>query len=279
MTAFSHPFFRALPPVPTLAIAHRGGAGVSPENTLFAFTEAVTKHEVHMLELDVQATRDGVLVIAHDDDVDRCTEGRGLVASFDHVELLRLDAAHRFTLDAGASFPERGKGHRIPRLRELLDALPKTPLNIELKPAAAAYAAAFVDELKHAGALERVCIGSEDDALGLRLVELAPEACHFYARDALIAAVFALKSGNDAPVLDDSRVQVLDMPLQWEGMRLVDPAFLAAARARGRWVNVWTVDDEAELARCVAEGIPGVMTDRPDRLASLLGPKPANSAK
>lgn len=265
------PFFSRLASIPTLSIAHRGGSGVAPENTLAAFTRAVDVHRVDMLELDVHSTSDGVLVVAHDDVVDRCTDGHGAIASSTFAELARLDAAHRFSLDGGVSFPERGKGHRIPRLVELLETLPATLLNIELKPSAAPAAERFVAELRRAGALERVCIGSEDDALGLRLVELAPEACHFFPRDALIAAVFALKSGQSAEILDHPRLRVLDMPLHWEGMRLVDPAFLAAARARGLWVNVWTVDDEAELARCIDEQVPGIMTDRPDRLGRLLG--------
>ncbi|GAC1375075.1 MAG: hypothetical protein NVSMB47_21450 [Polyangiales bacterium] len=129
-------------------------------------------------------------------------------------------------------------------------------------------ALAFAAALRAAAALDRVWIGSESDALGARLVAALPEACHFYPRDALTRAVMALKSGGELDA--DDPYTVLDMPLHFHGLRLVDPSLVTAARERGRWLNVWTVDDEAEMRRCVAEGVGGVMTDRPDLLRRVL---------
>ena len=259
---------------PTLHISHRGGSAVAPENTMTAFRDAVDRWRTDVLELDVHATRDGVLVVHHDPTVDRCTDGAGAIAAMTANEIDALDAGHRFTVD-GTTFPHRARGVHVPRFREVLDAFPSTRLNVELKSEASGAELIFADELHAANAIDRVCIGSEDDALAGRLHALLPEACHFYPRDALTQLVMALKSGQAPPI--DDRFAVLDMPLFFGETRLVDDAFLRAAKDLGKWVNVWTVDDEAEMRRCVREGVGGVMTDRPDVLRRVLS-TPASSA-
>ncbi|WP_373044667.1 glycerophosphodiester phosphodiesterase [Vulgatibacter sp.] len=266
-----HPFFRGLRP--TLHIAHRGGALLAPENTLVAFGAAVERYRTAVLETDVQVSADGALVVFHDDTVDRCTDGAGRVDALDLAVLQRLDAGYRFTPDGGATFPFRGAGVRIPTLREALRAFPSLRFNIDFKPASADAAGAFVDLLREEGAVERVCIGSEHDEVGKALVRLLPEGCHFYPRDALTAVVMALKLGAPPPA--DDPWLVLDMPLTYQGMRLVDADFVRAATAYGRWVNVWTIDDEAEMRQLVQDGVGGVMTDRPDLLRRVLDERPA----
>ena len=264
--AMPHPFFDGL--VPTLHIAHRGGAALAPENTMAAFELAVGRYRTHMLELDVQRTRDGVWVVAHDDTVDRCTDGSGDVAALTLEEIQRLDAGHRFTADGGQSFPFRNQGVRIPTLREVLERFPQVRINVEVKRAPEGALASFADELRAPEVLNRVCCGSEHDALAAQLHALLPDACHFYPREALAEFVIAVKMGQEPPI--DPRFTVLDMPLYFGEERLVDAALLEAARRHGRWINVWTVDDPSEMRRLVAEGVGGVMTDRPDLLRSVL---------
>ncbi len=261
-----HLFFEGISP--TLHIAHRGGAGVAPENTMVAFEQAVRVHRTDMLEIDVQLTHDGELVVAHDDEVDRCTDGSGDISGIDLRELRKLDAGHQFTPDGGQTFPFRGKGVQIPTLREVLEAFPKLRLNIEVKRPQPGIEDKFAEELRRADALHRVCIGSSDDALGERLHRLLPDALHFYPMSALTEFVMAVRTGQEPP--DDPRFLVLDMPLEYGGMRLVDEAFMDAARRHGRWVNVWTIDDPAEMRSLVELGVGGVMTDRPDLLRQVL---------
>ncbi len=101
-----------------------------------------------------------------------------------------------------------------------------------------------------------------------------PEACHFYPRDALTAFVLAVRAGEQPP--EEARYTVLDMPLYFGDIRLVDEALLRAVDAHGKWLNVWTVDEPEEMRRLVAEGVGGIMTDRPDLLRQVLDapPKP-----
>jgi glycerophosphoryl diester phosphodiesterase len=254
---------------PTLHISHRGGAALAPENTRAAFDRALKHWHTDMLELDVHLTRDGELIVSHDPTVQRCTEGDGRIADLTLAELQRLDAGYRFTKDEGRSFPFRGQGVRLPSLREVLLAYPSVPLNIELKQDSPGAAEALAEEVRAAGATARVCLGSELDALGETLAALLPEVAHFYPRQALTEAVLAVKEGAALPL--DTPYTVLDMPYRFGEVTLVDAAFLAApARARA-WVNVWTVDDEADMRALLALGVGGVMTDRPDLLRNVLG--------
>jgi glycerophosphoryl diester phosphodiesterase len=261
----THPFLAGL--IPTLHIAHRGGAGLAPENTMAAFRNAVA-FRTDMLELDLQVTGDGVLVCSHDDTLERCTDAEGPLDGRTFAELAGIDAGYRFTPDGGQTFPFRGQGLRVPALREVLEAFPGLRLNLDIKGTASGLETLLAQELRKAGAAARCCVGSEDDAMALRILEAIPEAIHFYPRDALTHAVLRLKSGARLPADDPFRV--MDLPLHHEGRRVVDFALCEAARAEGRWVNVWTVDDPNEMRRLVADGAGGIMTDRPDLLRQVL---------
>ena len=122
--------------------------------------------------------------------------------------------------------------------------------------------------LREEGALEQACIGSELDSVGERLARVMPDACHFYPRDALTALVLSVRAGEQPP--EDPRYTVLDMPLYFGDVRLVDEALLREVEARGKWINVWTVDDPEEMRRLAGEGVGGIMTDRPDLLRRVL---------
>jgi len=250
---------------PTIHISHRGGAGLAPENTVEACRLAIDAHATDMLELDLQITHDGVLVAAHDDTVDRCTDGAGRIEDMSLAEVQALDAGYRFT-PGGGTFPFRGRGVRIPTLAELLNACPDVRLNLEVKvdrPGIEDVLAATVRADLH-----RVCVGSESDAIAERIATALPTACRFFPRGALTRFVTALTNGEVPP--PDERRHVLDLPLYHDGMRVVKPALLQAAHQLGLWVNVWTVDDPRDMHRLIQEGVGGIMTDRPDLLRDAL---------
>jgi glycerophosphoryl diester phosphodiesterase len=126
----------------------------------------------------------------------------------------------------------------------------------------------FVALVKRLGVLERLCIGSEHDAIAQDIARALPDALLFYPRDALAAFVLPTRAGE--PPDDDARYTVLDMPLHWEGVQLFDAELARVCAERGKWVNVWTVDDEAEMRQAIADGVGGVMTDRPDVLRQVI---------
>ena len=262
----AHPFLAGLEP--TLLIAHRGGAALAPENTLPAFDMAVERYRADMIELDVHVTRDGEIVVAHDPDLSRCTDGEGPIAEHTLSQLEGLDAGYRFSRD-GVTHPYRGLGLRIPRLTEVLARF-GVRMNIDVKPPVPGLEALLSAELRRAGVVDRVCVGSAVDETAVRLVRALPEACHFYPTEALTAAFRAVHAGSP-PAPADSPYLVLDMPLYQGDARLLSGPLLDWARATGRWINVWTVDETAEMHRLVDERVGGIMTDRPDRLRLVLG--------
>ena len=261
-----HPFLRELRP--TLHISHRGGAALAPENTLVAFRLATDRFDTDMIEMDVRATSDGELVVVHDATLDRTTDVVGGVADFAWQELSTVDAGFQFTSNGGRAFPFRGKGVRIPRLEEVLRAFPRTLFNIEVKDDIPSIEDGFADVVRNTGALARVCVGSENDAVSKRLLRTLPDACHFYPRNAVTNLLIGLKAGETPR--DDDPYTVLDIPLYYGGARLVDTQLLFRAAQFGRWVNVWTVNDRSEMERLVEEQVGGIITDRPDLLREVL---------
>ena len=150
---------------------HRGAAGVAPENTLPSFERAV--HDgAGYLELDVHATRDGVVVVIHDPTLERTTDGAGAVRDLTLQELRRFDAGFRF--EHGGAHPFRGRGVRVPALEELLDAFPTMPLNIEIKQAEPAIESRVVALLERKGAAARTLLAAESDAIMRRIRTCAP---------------------------------------------------------------------------------------------------------
>ena len=184
-------------------------------------------------------------------------------------EIQSLDAGHWFSRDGGRTFPFRGRGLCIPSLEQALRALPQMRWNVELKASTVGIEQALAELLRREGAVQRVCCGSENDETAAKLYEALPEACHFYPGNALAEFVLSVRNGSRPP--SDDRFAVLDMPLEYLGVRLIDEVLLEAARSREKWINVWTVDSEAEMRRLVAEGVGGIMTDRPDLLRQVLG--------
>lgn len=266
----AHPYLDALARSGrTLHIAHRGGGRLSPENTFAAFDLAVGRYATDMIELDVALTSDDVVVVAHDLTVDRCTNGTGPVAEYSFEALSTLDAGYEFTADDGETFPFRARGVRIPMLEEVLRRYPPPLLfNVELKSREPALIERVVDILRRTDSVHRVCCGSEDDEVAARLYDAIPEACHFMPRGSLTAFVLAALQGNDPP--DDRRWRVLDMPIEYEGVRIFQPRFADLVWSTGRWVNVWTIDDPDEMRRLCDAGVGGIMTDRPDLLREVL---------
>ncbi|MDQ3181559.1 MAG: glycerophosphodiester phosphodiesterase, partial [Acidobacteriota bacterium] len=145
-----------------LVIAHRGGAGNSPENTLFAFKRSV-ESGVDVLELDLRSTIDGELVVIHDAKVDRTTDGTGAVAAMTFDEIKKLDAGFRWTNDGGKTFPFRGKGIKIPTLREVFEAFPDIKINIEPKYNTPSPVKPLCDLIKEFNRTDKVIVGTFQD--------------------------------------------------------------------------------------------------------------------
>lgn len=262
--AREHLFFARAGP---LVIAHRGGAGLWPENTLHAF-ERAAELGADVVELDVRRAADGELVVIHDATVERTTDGRGPVAGLTLAELRRLDAAHRWSADGGKTFPLRGRGVRVPTLREVFEKLPRMRFNIEPKDESGA-ARSLCEAIRAHGASERVVVGSFRQSV----IDEFRRACPGVATSAGPAEAskfLALYQAGLAPSYSPA-MQALQLPEYAAGVRVLTRGFVEAAHGRNLEVHAWTINDAADMRRLLDAGVDGIMTDYPDRLLALLG--------
>lgn len=239
---------------------------MAPENTLVAFRAARERYATDQLEMDVRLTRDGVLVVLHDETVDRTTDGTGAVSTLTWAEVQRLDAGYRFTTDGGQSFPFRGTGVTIPRLADVLAATP-LPMMIEIKSPTDACRAEVAAVVRAAGAIDRVCLGTWTGEAAQKLAAEMEDAALFYPEQAARAFVAAALAGDDPPA---APFHVLALPDHQASLDLSDPRIVAAAKKAGVPLQLWTVDEPARMRQCLERGVDGIQTDRPDRLRAVM---------
>jgi glycerophosphoryl diester phosphodiesterase len=243
-----------------IRFAHRGSRVLWPENTMVAFQGAVDLG-YRYIETDVHVTRDGKVVIFHDDTLERLTDGTGRFADHDWEDLRDLDAAHHFGPADG--HPLRGRGIGMPLLEEAVTTFPDRMFNIDLKQPGIAGAVAA--EIRRLGIEERVMIGSFHDRR-IRAFRGAAPGVATSAGPAEVARSLARRPqrgiGADA----------YQVPERGGGIRLVTERFVRRAHAAGKHVHVWTVNEAVDMRRLLDLGVDGIVTDRPDTLNEVLGP-------
>jgi glycerophosphoryl diester phosphodiesterase len=237
-----HSFFQHARP---LVIAHRGGAGLAPENTIAAFDNAVALG-VDGLELDVRFSRDGIVVVHHDPTLERTTNLTGNVADWPAAEL------------AGAG---------VPALATVLARHPDQRIVIELKLNDVALADAVLDLVGAARAEGRVCLGS----FGLRVLRAArrraPHVATSAAREEVRWALY--RSWCRWPVVNVAYAGY-QIPEMAGRTRVVSRRFIQDAHAAGLGVQVWTVDAASDAHRLLDWGVDALITDRPDIILPVL---------
>ncbi|MGW4392888.1 glycerophosphodiester phosphodiesterase [Streptomyces sp. NBC_00063] len=215
-----------------LTIGHRGVMGVEPENTLRSFVAA--QHAgLDLIELDLHLSKDGALVVMHDADVDRTTDGRGPIADKTLAELRALDA---------------GRGERVPVFEEVLDAV-STPLQAEIKDVAAARALA--DVMLRRDLVSRVEVISFHDAAIAEIARLVPGV-----RTALVASRY----GTDV-VERATAVGATSLVLN---IRRLTQEIVERARKADLRIIGWVVNTQDDLRLVRALGLDGATTDYPE---------------
>lgn len=263
-----HPYLAGAP----LLIAHRGGLALAPENTLLALDRALRWWNADLLEVDVHATRDGEAVLIHDATLERTTDGHGAVADLALADVLRCDAGYRFTPDGGATYPFRGRGIRVPTLRQVLQTLPHARINVEIKDARA-QEPVWRAVAEHA-ACHRVLIAAEQ--LGRRdrfrrypgpVSAAEQELKAFYVHHRARAAALYVAPAD-----------AFQMPERHSGRQVLSRCFVRDAHAKNVAVHVWTVNAPRDMHRLLEWGVDGIVTDRPDLLAAVLHERGARPA-
>lgn len=232
-----------------LVIAHRGASAYRAENTLAAYELAV-EQDADMIEIDLHATREGQIVIAHDAELERIG-GAGEIGDASFEQVRQLDA---------------GRGQKVPTLDEVLDAFgDRIPFNLEIKCEARGpypgLEAATLDAVRKRGLLERTLFSCFDDRVLRRLRELEPEA--------RLAVLVSIR----APQRMLERAAEVAAEAVNPFLTLATPEFVAEAHDRGLAVYPYTADERAWQQRLLEAGVDGMFTNVPDWLRTLL-PRP-----
>jgi glycerophosphoryl diester phosphodiesterase len=241
-----------------LIIAHRGDSAHRPENTLASFASAL-ELGVELVELDVQLTRDGQVVVIHDDTLDRTTTGKGPVRERTLAEIRRLSAGHP------ARFGDAFSGERVPTLAEVLGLLRgRARALVEIKPESVTDAeddgieAVTVAEVRGAGSENDVAFLSFSRRALLRCRRLAPE----------ITRGHTFYRASPEEILTGAREAGTDLVLPEKGLLSED--LVGRLKGAGMRVATWVVDDPEELLALGPYGLFGVGSNRPGALLEAL---------
>lgn len=236
----------------TMVWAHRGASAYAPENTLEAFCLAVNQ-EADGVELDVQLTRDGEVVVIHDECIDRVSTGTGYVKNYTLAELkaFRFNKTHPEYTDAA-----------IPTLREVLELLEPTDLliNIELKTGIVRYEGIETKVLlmvKEMGMEDRVIHSSfyHPSLVEIKRIDPSAKTGLLYGDGWIDVFSYANKIGVDAlhPAL----------------YHMQDETLVQEAKERQLSLHVWTVDEEVHMRYLLERQIDAIITNRPDICRSV----------
>ena len=236
-----------------LVWAHRGASGYCPENTLPAFAKAA-ELRADGIELDIQLTRDGELVVCHDEKVDRTSSGSGWIKDMTLEELQALD------FSCGN---EAFAGETIPTMRQVFDLLAPTNLsiNIELKTGIVFYPGIeekILGLTEECGFGDRVIYSSFNHYTIRRMRELAPHARlgFLYADGIIDMPAYGEKYGVNAlhPALYNIQF----------------PGFMEDCKKRDLAVHVWTVNEEEYMRMCCRAGVDAIISNYPDRVRNVI---------
>jgi len=269
--------FRAASEGKILVHGHRGARAYAPMNTIPSFATAI-RQKADGIELDVQLTADGHLVVIHDFTVDGTTDGSGAVKDLVFGKLREFNAAAKFSPTAkplAESVPESFGRVVIPTLDEVFafvrdSAGPDFMVNVEIKApycdaagveipsGPAGIEKAVADSIARYGMENRVIISSFNPPSLKRFKALCPQ----------IPIGFLVE--ENVPV-DTTRLMSGTAYEAWHPrFSMVTPDNTERERRTGRVINVWTVNDEAETRRLASLGVAGIITDRPDLIRSCL---------
>lgn len=250
-----------------LVLAHQGGEEIRPSNTALAFRESA-QLGADVLDTDVHMTKDGILVLNHDETVDRTTDGTGAIRDKTYDELKKLDAGYDFSTDEGKTFPYRGTGLTILSLDDFFDQFRGVRYGIEIKQTTTEAADKLCQEIKSRHLERDVLISSflQENmdsfrrSCGSVATSATPtEAKLFYIYHRLgLAGLYRAKFGS------------LQVPEYVGDVHVLTPRFIQDAQRKGIEVVPWTINTEADMRRMIDLKVDGINTNNPDRLLKLL---------
>lgn len=249
-------------------IAHRGGAGLWPENTLYAL-DHVKALGADWSEVDVRCSKDGVFVLMHDKTVNRTTNGRGRVEDLTLAQLKALDAGFYWTNDGGKTYPYRGQNITIPTLEEIFTVFPGQFISLELKFNGVALIPAFYKIISKYAMQNKVLVSSFYVRIvhGIRVLcpNLATAATRAEVRLFLTNTLLRRSHSYSSPA------DAFEIPGDYRGIPITVKPLVEAAHQQQKRVDVWTINGVAKMRHFLELDVDGLITDFPDKMLHLLG--------
>lgn len=237
------------------AFAHRGwhiGELAGLENSLAAFRRAFREGYLH-IETDVHATSDGVVVVSHDQTLDRTTDRGGEIRRLPWSEVKRARIG-------GREF--------VSRLEEVFEELPDARFNVDVKSDDAVEP--VIRAIRRVGAFDRVALASFSARRLNRLRRLGGPRLAMAMGPVSAGVVWANSKLPFVSLRALTRGMMAQVPSRYWGLAVVGAAFVQAAHRIGAEVHVWTVDDAMQMRALLDMGVDGIVTDRPDTLRDVL---------
>ena len=258
-----HKFFIPNPVV----LAHRGDSTRFPENTMPAF-ESALKMKVDVIETDIHITKDGVVVIWHDDDLTRLCGEKIPVYKKTYEELLTYDAGCFFT-DENGNKPFEGKGITIARFEELLTLDIRQRINVDMKDPKPELVHALAGLLRKYDAADRVCVASFHSENIFLLRKIMPEALTSFTLKEVVKYVLTINMGLGF-LWKRFPSCVFQMPEKEHGIRLLTRRLIRYCHKRDIKIQIWTINEAEEMKRLLAMGVDGLFTDDPALMQDVL---------
>ncbi|PWK07459.1 glycerophosphodiester phosphodiesterase [Tumebacillus permanentifrigoris] len=251
-----------------MVLAHQGASGHAPSNTREAFQLAV-EMGADAFETDIHMTRDGHVVLSHDETVDRLTDGKGWIRDMTLAELKSIDFGYQFSTDGGRTYPFRGQGVTIPTLDEVLQEFPTIRVNMDIKQKTPPLELALVETIKRHDAQDRVLVTSFHSVtmqrfrrLGLRQVATSANTRN------MVEFVAYWRCGMQK--FYKPPVDAFQVPVSQYGIPVVTPRSVEIAHGHGVKVHVWTINEERQIRQLLEWGVDGICSDYPDRVVKVL---------
>ena len=239
-------------------IAHRGASAYYPENTIASFQGAISMG-ADMVELDVQLTKDGEVVVFHDEKISRCTNGKGRIADQTLIELQALDA--------GSWFDKKYQAAKIPSLMEVLILCrDKIAVNIEIKTEAVTESVAGGIEEKslkiaeQSGMREHIVFSSFDPRAIKHLRQINSKAA--------VAVLFEKR--HYGSMLPSDIVELLGADVFNCSQNELSSKWITNLKLNNIPLNIYTVNDENKMKRLIKMGVNGIFTNNPDILKRVV---------
>lgn len=254
--------FRATPP---LVIAHAGGEGLAPGNTILAMQRSMDEG-ADLLDADLWMSSDGVIVARHDRDLSATTGGTGNIDEQTWAEIQRLDTRTHWS---GAAIDEPVG---VPSLEQILEAFPDTRISLEIKQTAPSIAVALCDVLVRTNSVDRVYLSANDDNAVYEAQARCPETV-------IITTTYRdlgeMRAARDSGATWCAPAPIGQPPYA-EGR--FSPSDVQWSHDHGMAIYTWTVDDPTVLRKLALAGVDAVYTRRPDIARAVFDEMAASSS-